>query len=154
MRAVLQRVSEASVRVAGQTVGSIGSGLLVFLGVTHSDTRADVDYLVNRILLLRIFSDEAGRMNRSVQDACGALLVVSQFTLYGNCKKGRRPSFDDAAPPEQARELYDYFVECMRRSNSAVETGVFQAEMKVSLVNDGPVTFIVDSAKKSDSNNL
>jgi D-tyrosyl-tRNA(Tyr) deacylase len=154
MRAVLQRVSEASVRVADQTVGSIGCGLLVFLGVTHADTRADVDYLVNRILLLRIFSDEAGRMNRSLQDAGGALLVVSQFTLYGNCKKGRRPSFDDAAPPQQARELYDYFVESVRNSNSAVETGVFQAEMKVSLVNDGPVTFILDSAKKSDGNNL
>jgi len=154
MRAVLQRVTQASVAVEGRTVGSIGCGLLVFLGVTHSDTRADADYLVNRILLLRIFSDETGRMNRSVQDAGGALLVVSQFTLYGNCKKGLRPSFDDAAPPEQARELYDYFVECMRRSNSAVETGVFQAEMKVSLVNDGPVTFIVDSVKKSNGNNL
>jgi len=154
MRAVLQRVTQARVAVEGETVGAIGKGLLILLGVTHTDTRADAEYLADRILLLRIFPDDSGRMNRSIQDAGGALLVVSQFTLYGNCKKGRRPSFDDAAPAEQARELYEYFVECLRKSNSKVETGVFQAEMKVQLVNDGPVTFILDSIRKSDGNNL
>lgn len=154
MRTVLQRVTEANVTVAGETVGSIGRGLLVLLGVTHTDTRADADYLADRVLLLRIFPDENGKMNRSVQDAGGALLVVSQFTLYGNCKKGRRPSFDDAAPAEQARQLYEYFVECLRKSNSKVETGVFQAEMQVHLVNDGPVTFILDSKANSNGNNL
>jgi D-aminoacyl-tRNA deacylase len=151
MRVVLQRVTEAHVTVAGETVGKIGPGLLVLLGVTHSDTRADADYLAGRIILLRIFSDEAGKMNRSLQDVGGALLVVSQFTLYGSCQKGRRPSFDDAAPPEHARELYEYFVECLRKGNTPVETGVFQAEMQVHLVNDGPVTFIVDSTRNSVS---
>jgi len=154
MRAVLQRVTEASVTVGGETVGAIGGGLLVLLGVTHNDTRSDAEYLADRVLLLRIFPDQAGRMNRSIQDAGGALLVISQFTLYGNCKKGRRPSFDEAAPPERANELYEYFVDCLRKRNSKVETGVFQAEMQVQLVNDGPVTFILDSPRKSGSNDV
>jgi D-aminoacyl-tRNA deacylase len=145
MRVVLQRVTEARVTVAGQVAGQIGPGLLVLVGVTHSDTHVEADYLADRVLGLRIFSDDAGRMNRSVEDTHGALLVVSQFTLYGNCKKGRRPGFDLAAPSGQARELYEYFVERLRKSNSLVETGVFQAEMQVHLVNDGPVTFILDS---------
>jgi len=140
--------------VAGDIVGAIEGGLLILLGVTHSDIRADAEYLADRIVQLRIFPDEAGRMNRSVQDAGGALLVVSQFTLYGNCKKGRRPSFDDAAPAGQAKDLYLYFVECLRKSNSKVETGVFQAEMQVRLINDGPVTFILDSLPNSSGNKL
>jgi D-tyrosyl-tRNA(Tyr) deacylase len=154
MRIVLQRVTEAQVEVAGETVGKIGAGLLILLGVTHSDTRADADHLAERILHLRIFSDQDGRMNRSVLDTGGALLVVSQFTLYGNCKKGRRPSFDQAAPPEHARPLYEYFLERLRLSNSIVESGVFQAEMQVHLVNDGPVTFVLDSAENFSRNNL
>jgi D-tyrosyl-tRNA(Tyr) deacylase len=149
MRVVLQRVKQARVQVGGETVGAIGPGLLIFLGVTHADQREDAEYLAGRIVQLRIFPDEEGRMNRSVLEAGGSLLAVSQFTLYGSCKKGRRPSFDQAAPPEQARELYEYFVECLRLSNTRVETGVFQAEMDVSLVNDGPVTFILDSARNS-----
>lgn len=151
MKVILQRVTDAKVAVAGETVGKIGPGLLVLLGVTHSDTRADADYLAGRILLLRIFSDQSGKMNRSVEDVGGALLVVSQFTLYASCQKGRRPSFDDAAPPDQARQLYEYFVECLRKRNTRVETGVFQAEMHVHLVNDGPVTFILDSTRNSGS---
>ena len=145
MRAVLQRVERASVEVEGETVGSIGAGLLVLLGVAKGDTSAHADYLADRILNLRIFSDDAGKMNRSVIDAGGGILAVSQFTLYGDCRKGRRPSFDDAAPPELARPLYEYFVERLRTANLLVETGVFQASMKISLVNDGPVTFVLDS---------
>ncbi len=151
MRVVLQRVKQARVDVAGATtVGKIGPGLLIFLGVTHSDTREDADYLADKIIHLRIFPDDEGRMNRSVLDTGGGLLVVSQFTLYGSCAKGRRPSFDQAAPPELARVLYEYFVERLRSSNSIVETGVFQAEMDVHLVNDGPVTFIVDSMRRAE----
>ncbi|MBZ5611619.1 MAG: D-tyrosyl-tRNA(Tyr) deacylase [Acidobacteriia bacterium] len=145
MKVVLQRVKQAHVDVAGAPVGAIGRGLVIFLGVTHADSREDADYLADKIIHLRIFPDDEGRMNRSLVEARGALLVVSQFTLYGSCKKGRRPSFDQAAPPEQARELYEYFVERLRTSNAIVETGVFQAEMEVHLVNDGPVTFILDS---------
>jgi D-tyrosyl-tRNA(Tyr) deacylase len=151
MRVVLQRVKQARVDVGGETVGAIGVGLLVFVGITHTDSRQDADYLVDRILHLRIFPDQERRMNRSILDAEGALLVVSQFTLYGNCKKGRRPSFDQAAPPEQASLLYEYFVQRLRLSNRPVETGVFQAEMEVHLVNDGPVTFFLDSGNNSDS---
>jgi D-tyrosyl-tRNA(Tyr) deacylase len=149
MRIVLQRVSSAHVEVAGQTVGAIDAGLLLLVGVTHSDTRADAEYLATKIIQLRIFPDEAGRMNRSLLDSGGALLVVSQFTLYGDCRKGRRPSFDRAAPPDQARELYEYFVQRLKTSNVNVATGIFQADMKVHLVNDGPVTFIVDSQTES-----
>jgi D-tyrosyl-tRNA(Tyr) deacylase len=145
MRVILQRVSHASVEVDGAIVGTIGAGLLVLLGVAKKDTSADADALAAKILNLRIFADEAGKMNRSVLDCGGGLLVVSQFTLYGDCRKGRRPGFDDAAPAEQARELYEHFVAVVRRSGLAVETGVFQAHMAVSLVNDGPVTFLVES---------
>ncbi|MGD0438034.1 MAG: D-aminoacyl-tRNA deacylase [Bryobacteraceae bacterium] len=151
MRVVLQRVKQARVDVGGETVGAIGVGLLVFVGITHTDSQQDADYLADRILHLRIFPDQERRMNRSILEAEGALLVVSQFTLYGNCKKGRRPSFDQAAPPEQARLLYEYFVQRLRLSDRPVETGVFQAEMEVHLVNDGPVTFSLDSANNSDS---
>jgi D-tyrosyl-tRNA(Tyr) deacylase len=147
MRAVLQRVSEARVEVDGRVAGEIGRGLLVLLGVAHGDTRADGEYLVRKILGLRVFSDDAGKMNRSVADMGGALLVVSQFTLYGDCRKGMRPSFDQAARPELARELYEAFVTLLRAQGTKVETGIFQADMKVSLVNDGPVTIIIDSGK-------
>jgi len=148
MRVVLQRVKEARVDVAGATVGSISSGLLILLGVTSSDTRQDAEYLADKIIYLRIFRDDERRMNRSILEVGGSLLVVSQFTLYGDCKKGRRPSFDMAAPPEQARQLYEYFVERLSSRNINVQTGVFQAEMEILLVNDGPVTFILDSPAK------
>ena len=150
MRVVLQRVTQAHVNVAGHSVGQIGLGLLILLGVAHGDQREDADYLAEKILHLRIFPDEQRRMNRSVLESGGALLVVSQFTLYGSCKKGRRPSFDQAAPPEQARALYEYFVQRLQLSNTRVETGVFQAEMEVHLVNDGPVTLVLDSERNSE----
>jgi D-tyrosyl-tRNA(Tyr) deacylase len=145
MRLVLQRVKEAQVYVDGKTVGSISSGLLILIGVASSDTRKDAEYLADKVIYLRIFADAERRMNRSILEVGGSLLVVSQFTLYGDCKKGRRPSFDQAAPPEQARELYEYFVERLSSRNVIVQTGVFQAEMQVHLVNDGPVTFVLDS---------
>jgi D-aminoacyl-tRNA deacylase len=145
MRIVLQRVTRARVEVAGETVGSIDAGLLILLGVTHADTRADADYLASKVIHLRIFGDQTGRMNRSLVETGGALLVVSQFTLYGDCRKGRRPSFDQAASGEQARGLYEYFVQCLVLSNVKVATGIFQAEMEIHLVNDGPVTFVLDS---------
>jgi D-tyrosyl-tRNA(Tyr) deacylase len=146
MRAILQRVTRASVEVDGAMVGEIGGGLLVLLGVAKPDTAADADFLAAKILNLRIFADDAGKMNRSLLDCAGELLVVSQFTLYGDTRKGRRPGFDDAAPPEQARTLYEHFVAVARQSGVKVETGVFQAHMAVSLVNDGPVTFLVESS--------
>ncbi|HVX67631.1 MAG TPA: D-aminoacyl-tRNA deacylase [Bryobacteraceae bacterium] len=149
MRVVLQRVTEARVEVDGKITGAIKHGLLVLLGVSRSDTRADADYLADKVTGLRIFNDEAGKMNRSVLETGGALLIVSQFTLYGNCRKGRRPGFDQAAPPEEARSLYEYFVEACRRRKIAVETGIFQASMSVYLVNDGPVTILCDSEKKN-----
>ncbi len=145
MRAILQRVTKASVEVDGKMVGEIGPGLLALLGVAKPDTSADADSLANKIVNLRVFADEAGKMNRSLLDSGGALLVVSQFTLYGDCRKGRRPSFDDAAPPDQARALYEHFVATARSLGVRVETGVFQAHMSVALVNDGPVTFLVES---------
>ncbi len=144
MRALLQRVTEARVVVDEAVTGEIGPGLLVLLGVSKQDTEADADFVAQKILNLRIFEDDQGKMNLSVLDTGGALLVVSQFTLYGDCRKGRRPSFDDAAPAEQARALYEYFVAAARRS-VRVETGIFQAHMSVSLTNDGPVTLIVES---------
>jgi D-aminoacyl-tRNA deacylase len=147
VRVVIQRVKEAHVDVAGSTVGAIRTGLLVLVGVTSTDTRKDAEHLADKIIYLRIFPDDVRRMNRSIIEAQGGLLVISQFTLYGDCTKGRRPSFDQAAPPEQAKNLYDYFVERLRLSNTIVETGVFQAEMEVHLVNDGPVTFVLDSNK-------
>jgi D-tyrosyl-tRNA(Tyr) deacylase len=149
MRVVIQRVTEAHVDVAGATVGAIRTGLLVLVGVTSTDTQKDAEYLADKIVHLRIFPDDVRRMNRSLLEARGELLVISQFTLYGDCRKGRRPGFDEAAPPEQAKTLYDYFVERLRLSNTIVETGVFQAEMEVHLINDGPVTFVLDSNKSS-----
>ncbi len=151
MRAVVQRVSSARVLVDGQVSGAIEGGLLVLLGVRREDTEADADYLLDRVLGLRIFADEAGKMNRSLLDTGGALLVVSQFTLYGDTRRGRRPSFDLAAPPEQARALYVKFVELARQRGVRTETGVFQAMMSVELVNEGPVTLLVES--KSPSGN-
>jgi D-tyrosyl-tRNA(Tyr) deacylase len=145
MRIVLQRVNSASVEVDGRTVGAIGPGLLVLLGVTHADDRAAADFLAEKIANLRMFADSEGKMNRSVKDIQGSVLVVSQFTLYGDCRKGRRPGFDAAAPPELARTLYDYFVERVKAENLHVETGIFQASMQVSLINHGPVTFILES---------
>jgi D-tyrosyl-tRNA(Tyr) deacylase len=150
MRIVLQRVKSARVDVAGETVGAIGVGLAILLGVTQTDKKEDAEYLADKVVDLRIFPDEAGRMNRGLVEAGGSLLVVSQFTLYGDCRKGRRPSFDHAAPPEQARALYDYFIQHLKSSNIAVETGVFQAEMEIHLINDGPVTFIIDSKRPTD----
>jgi D-tyrosyl-tRNA(Tyr) deacylase len=147
MRVVLQRVKEARVDVEGRTTGAIGPGLLVLLGVAKQDTRSDAEYLAGKVIGLRIFADEAGRMNRSVLEAGGSLLIVSQFTLYADCRRGRRPGFDQAAPPEQARALYEYFVEACRALNAPVQTGIFQASMAVHLVNDGPVTVICDSEK-------
>jgi len=146
MRAVIQRVSQARVSVEGSILGEIGPGLMALLGIAKLDNAADAEFLADKILHLRVFPDEAGKMNRSLLDAGGALLVVSQFTLYGDCSRGRRPSFDAAAPAEQARPLYEHFVEVARRSGVRVETGVFQAHMEVSLVNDGPVTLMVESA--------
>jgi D-tyrosyl-tRNA(Tyr) deacylase len=150
MRIVLQRVKSARVDIAGETVGSIGAGLVILLGVTQTDRPEDAEYLADKVVQLRIFADESQRMNRSLVEAGGALLVVSQFTLYGDCRKGRRPSFDHAAPPEQARALYEYFVQRLRLSNVPVETGVFQAEMEVHLINDGPVTFVLDSKRVAE----
>src|SRR6202022_4655594 len=124
---------------------SIGAGLLVLVGVSSTDSSQDAEYLADKITHLRIFPDDAHRMNRSVVEAGGALLAISQFTLYGDCRKGRRPSFDEAAPPEQARALYNYFVESARKGPVPVETGIFQATMQVHLVNDGPVTILIDS---------
>jgi D-tyrosyl-tRNA(Tyr) deacylase len=147
MRAVLQRVTEARVEVAGQLVGEIGAGLLVLLGVARDDSTSDADYLSEKIGHLRIFDDDEGKMNRSLVDTAGAMLVVSQFTLYGDARRGRRPSYSDAAEPEKANQLYEYFVDRVRRLGLKVETGVFQAMMKVTLTNDGPVTILIDSPK-------
>jgi D-tyrosyl-tRNA(Tyr) deacylase len=144
MKAVIQRVTSASVVVEGETVGAIGQGLLVLLGVEKKDDETQADWLAEKIAGLRIFSDAEGKMNLSVQDVKGALLVVSQFTLAGNCAKGKRPSFDTAAPAEEGRRLYEYFVQSARQSGLSVETGIFQVDMQVSLVNDGPVTFILE----------
>lgn len=147
MRIVLQRVAEARVEVDGQVTGAIGRGFLLLLAVGAGDSEKDADYLVNKTLGLRVFNDERGKMNLSIQDVAGGVLVVSQFTLYGDVRKGRRPSFDRAAPPETARALYEYFVRQLAASGVPVAMGVFQAEMKVHLINDGPVTFIYDAAK-------
>jgi len=143
----VQRVAKASVSVEDAVVGAIGSGLLVLLGVSKSDTTASADYIVEKLLGLRIFDDQGGRMNLSVREVGGAALVVSQFTLYGDVRRGKRPSFDDAARPEQARELYEYVVAKIREQGVDCSTGEFQAMMHVSLVNDGPVTILIDSEK-------
>ncbi len=147
MRACVQRVSRCSVTVEGQVVGQIGRGLLVLLGVTHGDTLADVDYLAEKTTGLRIFEDEAGKMNRSVLEVGGQILVVSQFTLWGDCRRGKRPSFTDAAPPDLAERLYDQFVAAVRQLGVPAATGTFRAHMDVALVNDGPVTLLLDSRK-------
>ena len=147
MRAVLQRVTRACVRVEGETVGEIGRGLVVLLGVARDDEERDAAYLVEKVLSLRVFEDAEGRMNLSLAEAGGALLAVSQFTLYGDARKGRRPSWFDAAPPELARPLYESFVAGARARGARVETGSFRATMEVELVNDGPVTILLDSRK-------
>jgi D-tyrosyl-tRNA(Tyr) deacylase len=147
MRAVVQRVDRASVKVDDEITGEIGRGLLVLLGVAQDDAESDADYLAEKIAGLRIFEDDAGKMNLSVMDIAGAVLAVSQFTLYGDVRRGKRPSFDTAARPERARELYEYFVNRIRAAGLRCETGRFQAMMEVSLVNSGPVTILVDSKK-------
>jgi len=147
MRAVVQRVSRAQVTVDKAMVGAIDRGLLILLGVSRSDTQADADYLADKIAGLRIFEDRDGKMNLSVAETGGGVLVVSQFTLYGDVRRGKRPSFDAAAPPEQARQLYEYFVERIRATGLTCQTGRFQAAMEVELVNDGPVTILLDSTK-------
>lgn len=147
MRAVIQRVSRAEVAVNGEVTGQIARGLLVLLGVAQGDTEADANYLSEKTAGLRIFEDENGKMNLSVTDVGGAILVVSQFTLYGDVRKGKRPSFDAAAPPQKARELYEYFVERIRAAGLRCETGRFQENMQVELVNDGPVTILLDSSR-------
>ena len=148
MRAVLQLVSEASVSVSGEVVGRIGTGLLVLLGVGAGDGEADADYLAEKTLGLRVFPDEDGQMNRSVRDLGGGILVVSQFTLYGDARRGRRPGYSAAAGPEEASRLYERFVARLRPSGLRVETGVFRAAMDVTLVNQGPVTLLLDSRKE------
>ena len=147
MRAVVQRVSRGRVSVNGEITGEIGLGLLVLLGVGAGDTRSEADYLVDKTIGLRIFEDAGGKMNLSIAEVAGALLVVSQFTLYGDARRGKRPSFDAAAPPQLARELYEYFVEKVRFAGLRCETGRFQEAMQVELVNEGPVTILLDSEK-------
>ncbi|MDT4898802.1 MAG: D-aminoacyl-tRNA deacylase [Acidobacteriota bacterium] len=148
MRAVLQRVTRACVSVDEKVLGEIGSGLVVLLGVAHDDAETDIKYLVEKIATIRIFDDADGRMNLSVQEVGGAVLIVSQFTLYGDARRGRRPSWSEAAPPEVAEPLYEAFVREARRNVERVETGSFRAMMQVELVNDGPVTILLDSRKK------
>jgi D-aminoacyl-tRNA deacylase len=147
MRIVLQRVSRAEVKVDGETIGDIGPGMLVLLGVGHDDSEGDAIFLVDKIVNLRIYDDDNGKMNRSLVDVGGELLVVSQFTLYADTKKGRRPSYIGAASPEEANRLYEFFVRESRKYVSNVQTGRFQAMMDVELVNDGPVTIILDSSQ-------
>jgi len=147
MRAVVQRVTRARVTIEGETVGEIGNGLVVLLGIARDDTKDDADYLAAKIAALRIFDDAEGRMNLSVKDVNGGLLVVSQFTLYGDVRRGLRPSWSDAAPPEVAEPLYEYFVESSRKLLGQVETGSFRKMMQVELVNDGPVTILLDSTR-------
>jgi D-tyrosyl-tRNA(Tyr) deacylase len=146
MQAVIQRVTQGSVTVADRVVGSIGKGLVVLLGVANDDTEKAADWLADKIMHLRIFEDDLGKMNRSLLDINGEMLVVSQFTLLGDCRKGRRPSFVKAAPPDQAGPLYQYFVRKVAQSGIVTATGKFRAAMQVSLINDGPVTLIVSSA--------
>ena len=147
MRAVVQRVSRAQVSVGEEVVGKIDAGLLVLLGVAKDDTPGDTEYLAAKVVGLRIFEDENGKMNRSVVETGGSVLAVSQFTLYGEARKGKRPSFDEAAPPQLANELYEFFVQKVREAGVNCETGRFQAMMQVELVNDGPVTILLDSKR-------
>lgn len=148
MRAVVQRVKEARVEIEGLIVGEIAKGLLIFLGIGENDTEKDCEYMVNKIVNLRIFSDENALMNLSLADIDGSALVVSQFTLWGDCRKGRRPSFINAAKPGKAKMLYEYFISLMKKKNINVATGKFQEMMDVHLVNDGPVTILIDSLKQ------
>lgn len=147
MRVVIQRVKNASVEIDNKVNGKINTGFLVLLGISSTDTKQDVDYLVKKVVNLRVFSDENDKMNLALKDINGELLIISQFTLYGNCREGNRPSFIEAAKPDVAIPLYEYFVEECRKQISVVETGVFGADMKVSLLNDGPVTIIIESKK-------
>ena len=153
MKAVIQRVQSSSVSVDGDIIAGIGRGLMVLLGVSREDQSSDADYLAEKIVHLRIFEDDQGKMNRSLLDTGGEMLVVSQFTLLGDCRKGRRPSFISAAPPESADRLYEYFVEQVRNKDVRVQTGRFQAMMAVSLINDGPVTLILESPRKLKNEN-
>ena len=146
MRVLIQRVSQAEVRVDGKVEGSIGPGIVALIGIAAADTHKDADYLAEKLIHLRIFSDQNGKMNLSAMDTGAGLLLISQFTLYGDCRKGRRPGFDAAAPPDRARELYEYFVARVRQSGLRTQTGVFQAHMEVDLTNDGPVTLLLESA--------
>ncbi len=148
MRVVVQRVSQAQVRVNFSTIGAIRTGLVVLIGISHDDNQRDADYLLDKITGLRVFPDSDHKMNLNVEQAAGSLLLISQFTLYADCRRGRRPSFDRAAPAVQARILYDYFVEQARRTPIPVETGVFQETMQVELVNEGPVTIWIDSTER------
>ena len=147
MRAVVQRVKSASVKVEGELVSEIGAGVLIFLGVAHEDTATEIEYIANKVANLRIFEDEEGKMNRSLLEMGGAALVVSQFTLYGDCRKGRRPSFIKAARPELANALYEQFITALEQQDIPTQGGTFQAMMDVELVNDGPVTILLDSDK-------
>lgn len=148
MKAVIQRVRDSRVSVDDRLVGKIGQGMLVFLRVEKDDTQQDADYLVSKTITLRIFEDSHGRMNLSLKDVDGEVLVISQFTLLGDCRKGRRPSFVDAAEPEKAKELYQYFISEVKSNEIAVSTGEFQARMDVYILNDGPVTLLLDSRKR------
>jgi len=147
MRAVVQRVHRASVEAEGLTVGEIGPGLVVFIGIGREDNQSDADYMASKIAGLRIFEDEAGLMNLSVQESGGAVLSISQFTLYGDCRRGRRPGFSSAAPPEEAEKLYDYFCERLNLEGLTVATGRFQSEMRILVDNNGPVTMLLDSKR-------
>jgi len=147
VRAVVQRVKQSSVTVAGAETGSIGTGFLVFLGVAHDDTPHDLEYLISKIINLRAFEDAEGRMNRGLQEVGGAMLVVSQFTLLADCRRGRRPSFTEAAAPEKAQAFYNDFISSIRNQGIRVASGVFQEDMEVSILNDGPATFLLDSKK-------
>jgi D-tyrosyl-tRNA(Tyr) deacylase len=145
MRLLIQRVSRAEVRVGNTVAGRISRGILAFVGIAAADTTKDADYLADKLVHLRIFPDTQGKMNLSAIDVRGSLLLVSQFTLYGDCRRGRRPAFDSAAPPDRARELYDYFAGKVRQSGLLTQTGVFQSHMEVDLTNDGPVTLLLES---------
>lgn len=144
MKLVVQRVKEAKVEVDNEIVGKIEKGFLVLIGITHTDTKENADYLVKKLCNLRVFSDEEGKMNKSLKDVSGKMLLISQFTLYSNCSQGNRPSFIEAARPEQANELYDYFCEECRKKDIEVEKGIFGTDMQVTLLNDGPVTIIIE----------
>ena len=147
MRAVIQRVSKASVKVNDKVVGEIGKGLLVLIGVGKDDNEKDISYMAEKIVNLRIFEDENGKMNKSLLDIKGEILIISQFTLYGDCRRGRRPSFTDAASPDKGKEYYEKFVKEVKKYGVNVQTGIFQAMMEVELINQGPVTILLDSKK-------